>query len=984
MQVRGSKRASSTVPEFIAVDTETTGLFVNHGAKPFLTSLCNEEGETKAWEWAVNPITRQPKIPRSHKEQIRKELEGKILVFHNAKFDLRMFAAIDIYFDFYEDDFTTYPTKLSTKQKKSKPPIVICCPTFHDTLLASHACSTEDKHGLKELGVKYLGYSDSDERSLKEAVNAAARYCKSHKIDIDLGKDPNGDRKTAYDYWLPRFVDPDNDCCLRYALRDVERTILLWGVFSDAMAELDVEEGYQRERKLLKTVYRMETDGISIRTDSLDKKTKELERNIRKQEKTIGKFLSQEGYPEVNLNSNKELPDLLFNQMEYPVVKETKGGNPSTDKDAIEALIEICEEDEDQEVIDGFFVPYLIRSSNQSAIRYLRSYNAFKIGTDRAYADLYPSLNQTGTGTTRFSSSKPNGQNACLHPDTEVLTSEGWVRAEDIADSHKVAQYWKDSKKIDFVEPSKIHKHRFVGDLVNVKTELHINFTVTPNHRCLVENRKTGELKEVLAENFPNDFKLPQAGYYSEGGTNLSQQQIIFLCATQADGSYVKQGGIRYAFKKQRKIKRLRTCLQEIKAKFTEKEVGDITTFYISADCPSAKLAKVWMPHKQFNQKFLELNKASLETLCEELFFWDGDYTRKSVYSSSDKNNVEWAQIFFLLAGKRAETVTRTPKNAWTKKPHYYVNVTAQDYSLTSNRTLSKVKHEGYVYCVTVPSSFIIIRSNGKVAITGNSKITEVDIGKQVTIPGSRNRDIFAPRPGKVWYAIDYNQLELRIFAAVSGEDSLIQALAEGYDFHGYVASRIFDKPPEEITKQERRIAKNTNFAIIFGASPRKVNATAGIPDAYELFAGLFPNVHSYMQSTIKEVRKTGYVRTLDGYRLDVPHNAPYKAVNYKVQGTAGSIVKQAMIDIDEEGLVDWINARMALQIHDELLIEVDEDSEYNHPSNIYDICRAMENAGAKLGVDTPVSCDIITTDWGHGEEVTVTKTQLKPIKKAA
>lgn len=676
MQARGLKRAGSTVPEFIAVDSETSGLFVNHGAKPFLVSLCDMSGKTKAWEWDVDPATRQPKIPRSHKEQIKKELEGKTLVFHNAKFDLRMFAAIDIYFDFYEDDFTTYPTKLSAKQKKSKPPITICCPTFHDTLLASHACSTEDKHGLKELGVKYLGYSDSDERSLKEAVNAAARYCKSHKIDINLGKDPNGDRKTAYDYWLPRFVDPDNDCCLRYALRDVERTILLWGVFNDAMAELDVEEGYQRERKLLKTVYRMETDGISIRTDSLDKKIKELERNIRKQEKIIGKFLSQEGYPEVNLNSNKELPDLLFNQMEYPVVKETKGGNPSTDKDAIEALIEICEEDEDQEVIDGFFVPYLIRSSNQSAIRYLRSYNAFKIGTDRAYADLYPSLNQTGTGTTRFSSSKPNGQNV--------------------------------------------------------------------------------------------------------------------------------------------------------------------------------------------------------------------------------------------------------------------------------------------------------------------SKLAEVDIGKQVTIPGSRIRDIFAPRPGKVWYAIDYNQLELRTFAAVSGEDSLIQALAEGYDFHGYVASRIFDKPVDQITKQERRIAKNTNFAIIFGASPRKVNATAGIPNAYELFAGLFPNVHSYMQSTIKDVRKTGYVRTLDGYRLDVPHNAPYKAVNYKVQGTAGSIVKQAMIDIDEEGLVDWIHSRMALQIHDELLIEVDEDSEYNHPSNIYNICRAMENAGAKLGVDTPVSCDIITTDWGHGEEVTVTKTQLKPIKKAA
>ncbi len=238
-------------------------------------------------------------------------------------------------------------------------------------------------------------------------------------------------------------------------------------------------------------------------------------------------------------------------------------------------------------------------------------------------------------------------------------------------------------------------------------------------------------------------------------------------------------------------------------------------------------------------------------------------------------------------------------------------------------------------------------------------------------------RDVFGPTLDKTWYAIDYSQLELRVFAAVSQEQPLIDALNAGYDFHGFVASMIFKKPMDEVEDSERTIAKNVNFALIFGAGEKKVNETAGISNAYELFANQFPNAISYMQKTIKEVQKNGHLRTVDGYRLDIPPNAPYKGVNYLVQGTAGRIVKHAMIKIANESWFDWKQIRLVLQIHDELIIEVNNDSPFNSPQYISRIMDLMSEAGAEMGMNTPSSCERICSDWGHGEEIVVTPTEF-------
>ena len=158
-------------------------------------------------------------------------------------------------------------------------------------------------------------------------------------------------------------------------------------------------------------------------------------------------------------------------------------------------------------------------------------------------------------------------------------------------------------------------------------------------------------------------------------------------------------------------------------------------------------------------------------------------------------------------------------------------------------------------------------------------------------------RDIFGPMNNRIWFSIDYNQLQLRILAYASEDQVLIEAFEHGYDFHSYVASRIFSKEPDQITRQERRIGKNVNFGIVFGAGEAKIDATCGVPGLYQTFRNLFPSVDKYMSLNTRQVRKHGYVKTLGGYRLWVPRDKPYKGTNYIIQGTEGEIVQMARVD---------------------------------------------------------------------------------------
>jgi DNA polymerase-1 len=238
----------------------------------------------------------------------------------------------------------------------------------------------------------------------------------------------------------------------------------------------------------------------------------------------------------------------------------------------------------------------------------------------------------------------------------------------------------------------------------------------------------------------------------------------------------------------------------------------------------------------------------------------------------------------------------------------------------------------------------------------------QVDADGNLLPPRYSLRQVFGPGRFRKWLSIDYDQLQLRIFSYWSKEKRLIDAIAGGADFHNTVAQYIFGV--ESPTKAQRRIAKNTNFGIIFGAGKAKIDRTSGLRGTYDMVMKLFPNVGEAIAKTSAFVRQYGYVETASGYRLPVPKNKPYVGVNYIVQGTEGDIVKKALGDCYTflEDTYDEEDAAVNAQIHDELLFE------FSHKIRlpVKKLVSIMEYAGEYYGVTCKCKPELVKGNWAE------------------
>lgn len=229
-------------------------------------------------------------------------------------------------------------------------------------------------------------------------------------------------------------------------------------------------------------------------------------------------------------------------------------------------------------------------------------------------------------------------------------------------------------------------------------------------------------------------------------------------------------------------------------------------------------------------------------------------------------------------------------------------------------------------------------------------------------------RRFFGPPKGKVWALIDYSQLELRLFAVASQDDSLLSSFQRGYDFHAYTAAGLYGfDPADAIPSHLRRVAKNVNFGIIYGAAEDRITATCGDPEAYDKYRTQFPGAAAFMDTTKASVEASGCVHTLFGYRLFVRPDPSHKGVNYIVQGTAGDLVKEAMKDLTDSpnSPLDWDRCRLVLNVHDELVFELDDDPDYLD-ATLPSLQRIMAAQGEKIGAVTPVDCKVRRTSWAE------------------
>lgn len=210
------------------------------------------------------------------------------------------------------------------------------------------------------------------------------------------------------------------------------------------------------------------------------------------------------------------------------------------------------------------------------------------------------------------------------------------------------------------------------------------------------------------------------------------------------------------------------------------------------------------------------------------------------------------------------------------------------------------------------------------------------------TEKGRYIRKAFIPRNDNfTLLAADYSQIELRIIAALSGDEGMIEAFVNKYDIHSATASKVFDVPMDEVTREMRSKAKMVNFGIIYGISAFGLGQRLSIPrkEAKEIIDSYFekyPKIKSYMDESIVQAKANGYVETLLGRRRNlkdinssnaiVRGHAERNAINAPIQGTAADVIKIAMINVLIEMKAKKLNSRMLLQVHDELVFDVDKN----------------------------------------------------------
>lgn len=244
-----------------------------------------------------------------------------------------------------------------------------------------------------------------------------------------------------------------------------------------------------------------------------------------------------------------------------------------------------------------------------------------------------------------------------------------------------------------------------------------------------------------------------------------------------------------------------------------------------------------------------------------------------------------------------------------------------------------------------------LIRADGKIhtsfnqTVTATGRLSSAEPNLQ-NIPvrdelGRKIRMAFVPeKAGNLLLAVDYSQIELRVLAHITGDEGLCQSFLEGEDIHTRTAAEVFGVPLTEVTKEQRRRAKAVNFGIIYGISDFGLARDLGIPrweakDYITLYLARYPKVAAYMRDIVAQGKQDGYVSTLLGRRRYLPelnsrngnirHFAERMALNTPIQGTAADILKIAMVHLAPRLKQENFQAKLLLQVHDELIFDLPE-----------------------------------------------------------
>jgi len=359
----------------VAVDTETTGLHVMQGDRPFAVGMLWDDGTEEYYDWPVDPYTRKVSISTAAYKRVKKVMEDKntIKVFHNANFDLLMLLS-------------GFGIGFRGKIECS-------------LIKAQVVLSGRQSYKLKALAHDLLGIHNVDERELKDAVKSLRRNRKIANT-YSLGS------TVEEDYWLPKHEDNANTLCRKYCLLDVKRTLLLNALLDNLIKgkkNKGIRKVYRREMKLLKVCLRMQQTGIRVDMSEIRKQIDTAKETAQFELEALQTYYNNmvgKSTKPFNPGSPTQVAKLLYDGAGLKIKKRTKSDNPSTD---IEAL---------RPYLDHPVVMSLLRwkAASKSTSSFFGKYLSLALADRNGDWYLYPEFRQNRAITGRMSMSEPNLQ----------------------------------------------------------------------------------------------------------------------------------------------------------------------------------------------------------------------------------------------------------------------------------------------------------------------------------------------------------------------------------------------------------------------------------------------------------------------------------------------------------------------------------------------------------------------------------------------
>ena len=337
--------------------------------------------------------------------------------------------------------------------------------------------------------------------------------------------------------------------------------------------------------------------------------------------------------------------------------------------------------------------------------------------------------------------------------------------------------------------------------------------------------------------------------------------------------------------------------------------------------------------------------KKYADTLLEKIAKLEESITKKAGESFNINSPKQLGEILFeklkLSGGKKTKTGYSTAADVLEKlaPEHEIIRDILEYRQLTKLNSTYATGLAGY------------IREDGRIhgtfnqTITATGRISSTDPNLQ-NIPvrtemGSKIRDIFVPKEGYVFVDADYSQIELRVLASLSDDEKLIESYNSAADIHAATASQVFHVPLDEVTPELRRNAKAVNFGVVYGISAFGLSEDLSISrkealDYINNYFKIYGGVKKFLDKQVADAKEKGYVKTMFGRIRPIPEIKSSNfmtrsfgdrvAMNSPIQGSAADIMKISMLKVDEALEKSGFDARIVLQIHDELLVEVKED----------------------------------------------------------